>query len=380
MARKRTTAAKKRVLRSATNKNIQFLVDKLPELKKPDATAASIHPKKKVKFVQSSSIDLEDDTTIHTHTLPNKINNISSAGSDTDSDQGWNGSPALPSSKPLIRTYRRRITIDQLMEDWEIDDQGNLDGDDMRTDLQELPVSTREDFGTVGCTCGKAEEAEKYKKLYESLRKAVLENKQIEGTHNDSGTQVQDEKHTTLIKDNAKLTAQNAKLQEALTSKLLPQPEVPFKDVDGDFLDADTIRQLSVEADTDYLFVKFLMMRLWPEGFVGRSVTGRPSNNPSGRSKLAKTAPNENATHQTESNGIENFTEKTPNTIDNFGEKTQTSKRPLEKEKVEFVLSCIYNRRLFLRDDGYTAQVHSKAGTSLMTRVIANSVRKGAKQ
>lgn len=114
------------------------------------------------------------------------------------------------------------------------------------------------------CSCGKFEELEKYIKLSECLQK---------------------EKETLLLK-NAKLEAQNAKLQDSLTSKLLPTPDKPFKEEEEGFLDSETLQRMSHEAsDKDYLFLKFVMMKLFPEGFVGRAVTGRTSNNPSGRRK-----------------------------------------------------------------------------------------------
>lgn len=136
-----------------------------------------------------------------------------------------------------------------------------------------------------------------------------------------------------ILKSNAELTALNAKLQSALTSKLLPQPEAPFKDVKGDFLDAETIRLLSTEAETDYLFIKFLMMRLWPEGFIGRSVTGRRSNNPCGRSKAPKS---------TNESGDSEHGPGPSNAI-SFAENAEgESKRPLEKDKVDFIICKIF--------------------------------------
>lgn len=75
----------------------------------------------------------------------------------------------------------------------------------------------------------------------------------------------------------------NLRMQMALSSSLLPTPSKPFKEMDG-FPTNDMLLAWSVEArDSDYLFVKFVMMHLWPDGLANRSLTGRVSNNPKGR-------------------------------------------------------------------------------------------------
>ncbi|XP_062540816.1 uncharacterized protein LOC134208880 [Armigeres subalbatus] len=274
-------------------------------------------------------------------------------------------------NKPLIRTYCRRRTIDDLMADWDIETQ-NIPIV-MEKSLEELATSDSSE--RHGCSCGMAEQAKKYKALYESLLKEKVSN---DGDHHESSDTSENakkkEKHK-LTAENAKLAAQNAKLQEALTSKLLPEPEAPFKNVTGNFLDPDLLRQLSIEAETDYLFVKFVMLRLWPDGFFGRSVTGRPSNNPSGRSKPTTTSQNGTVNEGTTCDAGSSIVN-TPCRGKNMENATQAPKQPLEKEEVEFVFSCLYQRRIFLRDDSLTAQVHAKAGKSLMTRVIANASRK----
>ncbi|XP_021701563.1 uncharacterized protein LOC110676761 [Aedes aegypti] len=280
-------------------------------------------------------------------------------GSDTDDDSPCESIAAQPVSKPLLRTYRRRITIDELLEDWNVGDQNATTNSGIGVNLEEPSEPIAKSSNTIECSCGMAEEAKKYKNLYESLLTATMDKEAVRQDSLDPATKEK------LLKQNAELLGRNAKLQEALTSKLLPQPEVPFKDVKGDFLDAETIRLISIEADTDYLFMKFLMMRLWPEGLTGRSVTGRRSNNPSGRSKSKPS----NASDHTE------LPEST-NVIRAAEDAERATKRPLEKDRVDFLISCLYRRRVFLKDDANTAQVHTKAGISLMTRVIANSTRK----
>lgn len=82
----------------------------------------------------------------------------------------------------------------------------------------------------------------------------------------------------------------NTTMQMALASSLLPAPVKPFKEIGG-FPDNDLLLAWSIEArESDYLFVKFMMNHLWPEGFAGRSVTGRASNNPRGRPRRSELA------------------------------------------------------------------------------------------
>lgn len=76
------------------------------------------------------------------------------------------------------------------------------------------------------------------------------------------------------------------------------------------YIPAFRLKMFSDMANSDYLFVKSIMEDLWPDGFAGRSVTGRASNNASGRSGKATlpTAPPE-----------------------------QSPKVPLEAHKVEYI-------------------------------------------
>lgn len=59
-----------------------------------------------------------------------------------------------------------------------------------------------------------------------------------------------------------------------------------FTECEG-YIPAFRLRQFSDVSSSDYIFVKSMMEDLWPEGFAGRSVTGRATNNASGRSGKA---------------------------------------------------------------------------------------------
>ncbi|XP_065095793.1 uncharacterized protein LOC135717591 [Ochlerotatus camptorhynchus] len=170
---------------------------------------------------------------------------------------------------------------------------------------------------TRECSCGKLVEVEKYKQLLESLQK---------------------EKDALLLR-NAQLEAQNAKLLDSLTSKLLPTPEKPFKEDEG-FLDCETLQRLSHEAgDKDYLFVKFLIMQLFP----------------------VCPADNAHDTGDGEATGDET--------------EGETAKVPLDPVRVRWIKRRHYDRRIFLRDDSATANTCYKNAGRLMTRVIANASR-----
>lgn len=192
-------------------------------------------------------------------------------------------------------------------------------------------------FYFTDCSCGMAEESKKLKSLVESLQR-------------DLSLEVM--KNKKLAEENARLEIKNGKLQEALTSKLLPEPETPFKDCD-EFLDANTLRQFSLEATSDYIFMKFLMMRLWPDGLVGRSVTGRQSNNPSGRPRSSKAdgTTGENESNESDSIDFSAESEETSNGTNDEESAAGIShvivKLGLETEKVDYCIRKFISNFLY---------------------------------
>lgn len=86
----------------------------------------------------------------------------------------------------------------------------------------------------------------------------------------------------SLQQENAKLRSLNMLLQESLVQK---REEVSFKEIKG-FPSAEWLLSVSQDSeDSDYLFVKQLMFRLFPHGVGNATPSGRPSNNPKGRNK-----------------------------------------------------------------------------------------------
>ncbi|XP_065085188.1 uncharacterized protein LOC135707314 [Ochlerotatus camptorhynchus] len=315
MGRKRLNVAKKRVLKQAANKNLSFVVQSLPELKQELLENPAQRKGKNAK--SEKPIDLQWEPSSSEMIMVPEYNFESNVGAE-EIDMVEPTSSAPPPQ--ATRTYSRKKSIEQLLQEWETVPCASNNGIPENS-IQIVHVEQLYDKGNGACgsspevvivntqsecSCGKLDEVENYKKLSESLQK---------------------EKDALLLR-NAQLEAQNAKLLDSLTSKLLPTPEKPFKEEEG-FLDCETLQRLSHEAgDKDYLFVKFLMMQLFPDGFVGRSVTGRRSNNPSGRPKKKDAVcPVEN-THDTgdgEATGDET--------------EGETAKVPLDPVKVRWIKS-----------------------------------------
>lgn len=73
-------------------------------------------------------------------------------------------------------------------------------------------------------------------------------------------------------------------LSEALSTKVIGRPnESLFTEIPG-YPGREQLQKYSAAGyKSDYVFIKLLMVEIWPEGLAGRSVTGRISTNPYGR-------------------------------------------------------------------------------------------------
>ncbi|XP_055527330.1 uncharacterized protein LOC129719946 [Wyeomyia smithii] len=317
MARKRTGGVQKRVLKKAANKNASFVLESIAELK--DTIPQQSPAKKRIQENVEKSFDIQP---------------------------GLSDIPMFAITTPDIQ--QKTSLIEEIMHEWDSDELDlNTNGSVVKNGLSSHSIDLSEQENVqpgsrsedVIVSLLPAKEVEKYKLLSENLKKEI----------------------DMLKEKNAKLEAQNEKFLECLTSKILPVPEKPFAEEEG-FLDCETLTKLSFEAgDSDYTFVKFLMMKLWPEGFIGRSVTGRPSNNPSGRSKNVNSIRTGSGSLKEATDGV---TER------------RSEREALEKVKVDFIINRLYERRIFLRDDVSTAKSVSNSGKRTMTRVIANASRK----
>lgn len=141
-----------------------------------------------------------------------------------------------------------------------------------------------------------------------------------------------------LKNDKARLMDLNFSLQEALLEK---PGEVKFLDVAG-YPTSDWLLKLSITADnSDYIFVKELVVKLWPDGCGHATVSGRKSNNPSGIGK-----------------GLQ---------------KEPTEVIQLDPEKVNYIKDRLFERRMILKDKCHTAQSMTKLVPRHIARALANN-------
>ncbi|XP_055538136.1 uncharacterized protein LOC129725846 [Wyeomyia smithii] len=156
-------------------------------------------------------------------------------------------------------------------------------------------------------------------------------------------------KITELLSKVAKLEEANDKLQKLnmkLQEALLENPtEGSFKELPG-YPDKAWLLKVSQAAnESDYMFVKELMLRLWPNGIGNATVSGRKSNNPSGKRKL----PNQQESLLT------------------------VSPAKLDPEKVEYIKDRLFERRMLLRDAPGTAQKMAQKVPKYIAIAVANN-------
>ncbi|XP_021695184.1 uncharacterized protein LOC110675115 [Aedes aegypti] len=144
-----------------------------------------------------------------------------------------------------------------------------------------------------------------------------------------------------LRRDNAKLRSLNMRLQETLVER---PNGTSFTEIPG-FPDAKWLLSVSQNAqDSDYLFVKELVVRLFPLGVGNATVSGHPSNNPFGR-------------------GIKNGLE--PDARTNVGR--------LDPVKVTYIRDRLYERRTILQDELGVAMQRSRKTAKHIAAVINNN-------
>nr|XP_029728622.1 uncharacterized protein LOC109429266 [Aedes albopictus] len=117
------------------------------------------------------------------------------------------------------------------------------------------------------------------------------------------------------------------------------------------------IKASTVANDSDYLFVKELMLFLWPKGIDRHATTsGRTSNNPKGAKK------------------VQTDTEETAGPSKKAS--TAASGDPsvqIDPEKVNFIKDCLFQRREILGDDHGMANSLAKKAVQHINRVLANN-------
>ncbi|XP_062713021.1 uncharacterized protein LOC109410623 [Aedes albopictus] len=169
--------------------------------------------------------------------------------------------------------------------------------------------------------------------------------------------------NTRLMDTNKKLTDQNWKLQCKLVQDNNKKTFFTVDTVDktGYPTPEWLLKASQVAKDSDYLFIKELMMYLWPKG-VGRGTTsGRVSNNPGGKKKQDGNT----ATEPTVGPSSVSATTPTANAND-------TSAK-LDPSKVKFIKDCLLQRREILGDEYGLANELAKKATQHINRVLANN-------
>ncbi|XP_058450195.1 uncharacterized protein LOC131429822 [Malaya genurostris] len=191
-------------------------------------------------------------------------------------------------------------------------------------DIQRNNIQNKIDWYSIVCKCGHQAAIELLIKKYTKL---VEQNKKLKTKYDDTSTRCMS-------------------LTDALSSKLIGQPRTTiFTEVAG-YPDQNKLRMFSDAANkSDYIFVKLLMLHLWPDGLQNRTVTGRASNNPLGRSRQEKST--------------------------SFCPESSYKRIALESEKVEYISNRLLEHRLFLGDAPSIAKRNADECCQLMARVIS---------
>lgn len=159
----------------------------------------------------------------------------------------------------------------------------------------------------------------------------------------------------TLQEDNCRLRELNMLLQESLVKR---SADCSFTEEKG-YPKAEWLLSISQNSgDSDYLFIKELLLNLFPEGVGNATATGRPSNNPKGRSKDAENPDDPMQTSKMDPKKV----------------KYMKGKVILILKVLHLLLGCftdrLYERRRILQDAVGTAVEKSK----LINRHIANAI------
>ncbi|XP_058820594.1 uncharacterized protein LOC131682838 [Topomyia yanbarensis] len=341
MVRKRVNASKKRVLQVSNERNSEFILNDLSELK---------------KSTRSGELSCEPDT--KKLALVEIIDNNAQSESATSENHGFTKPRSIRKLAPIVKVPQQPITgkiepeeapqagpsrsrdskVGRVIAD---DFEDNSGDSDIENDLYGFDDDELEatEFGLTSCQ----EKIVDSECLAEEMAKLKAENAELR-------------KHNMFLKKRkSNLERSHAAMQQALLSKLLPVTHKPFENIEvfPGCPSADKISKMSVVAkDSDYIFVKLLTYAIWPEGFAGRSVTGRTSNNPKGR-------------HKKNLQSIADGQSKAENS-------TVPVRTALEKNKVKFVNDCLIERRLLLHDNALKAREVASKCNRLMQTVISN--------
>ncbi|XP_055611868.1 uncharacterized protein LOC129758390 [Uranotaenia lowii] len=165
-------------------------------------------------------------------------------------------------------------------------------------------------------------------------------------------------KNQRMIEQISKLKAENKlslqrclTLTDSLNSKILGQATEVFTEIEG-FETIDSLKKISqaaMTAKSDFIFVKLLMFRLWPDGLKNYSKSGRSSNNPHGRPRKDGKARQARSSRE--------------------------ERRILDPEKITYLEERFYEHRLFQGDSPAVARSGTSECGALINRVLAYYAR-----
>lgn len=161
------------------------------------------------------------------------------------------------------------------------------------TDEWEMPVSTDSNESSDLTADASAKEV-----FYEFDEEAVQVSEVAELHQKNMQLQQKLDDQSQIVEnlrtENTRLLRLNMNLQEMLQQK----PEgAGFSDISG-YPDSEWLMKISqVANDSDHIFVKNLLFRLFPGGVSNATVSGRKSNNPYGRNKKTNETEKERTSH-----------------------------------------------------------------------------------
>ncbi|XP_055529435.1 uncharacterized protein LOC129721185 [Wyeomyia smithii] len=188
------------------------------------------------------------------------------------------------------------------------------------------PKSKKQKKDIIECTCGQQKE----------INEIIKENKRLK-----------DAIHKVRAKySDATMRCRNLSDVHVSAEVVGLQHKPAFTEVQG-FPNQEQLKKFSDAGHrSDYVFIKLLMLELWPKGLYGRSVTGRLSNNPLGRRVKSQ---------------VEGP----------FLQPTVEGRIALEPKKVEYIAERLLEHRLHLGDSPAMAKKNSDECYRLMARVIS---------
>lgn len=260
--------------------------------------------------------------------------------------------PGPSTKKPRISKKIKPLLLDQTLTDDELDQErsSKTQSDFLPNDDETVVDTSEQENGGSGSGATNHE-------LHGGTDNSEVSHEQCEA------------KIAMLEKLNAELTEKNSKLNDKITNLSNQNWKLQCKLVEDNKKILFNVRRKEgypssewllkasqIARDSDYLFVKELVMYLWPGGIGQGTASGRISNNPKGNKKLS--AENMETTGAPSSSSPINST----------GSLTK-----LDPEKIKYIKDCLIQRREILGDDYGLASELARKTIQHINRVRANN-------